>query len=65
MYGHRVVTLAERQELGSIDIRVEYKGTISGKVVDENKEPVAGIGVALIVPEYRMGALQYYRRGVV
>jgi hypothetical protein len=39
-FGLRVTTLRAGQDLSSIDLRVQLKGSISGKVVDENKEPV-------------------------
>jgi hypothetical protein len=46
------------------DFSLPLKGTISGKVLDDNDEPVPGVEVVLIVREYGSGALRYFRRTV-
>lgn len=58
-YASRPVTLAAGQELTSIDFRLESFGKISGKVVDDNGEPVAGVSVFLVAREYSLGVLRY------
>lgn len=58
-YATRPVTLGAGQELTSIDFRFEAFGKLSGKVVDENGEPVAGISVLLVAREYSLGAVRY------
>ena len=58
-HGSRVVTLVAGQELPSVDFRLQPNGVISGKVVDENREPVPELLVLLIAREYRLGALRY------
>ena len=55
----RAVTLAAGQDLESVDIRLEAFGKISGKVVDDNGEPVFGVSVFLVAREYSLGALRY------
>lgn len=55
----RPVTLQPGQELTGIDIRVPLPGQISGKVVDENGEPLANVYVMLVAREYFSGALRY------
>ena len=46
------------------DFALPLRGTISGRVLDENDEPVPGIEVALIAREYGAGAIRYFRRNV-
>ena len=54
----RPVTLQGDQELTGIDIRLPSQCEISGKVVDENNEPLAGVTVFLVAREYSSGALR-------
>jgi hypothetical protein len=63
-YASRTITLVSGQHLGSIDFHLEAYGYIAGKVVDENKEPLSGIGVFLVGREYQLGALRYVFSGV-
>jgi protocatechuate 3,4-dioxygenase beta subunit len=53
----RNVTLEAGQHL-NFDIPLSVNGTISGKVVDENGEPLPGISLFLIGMEYHAGALR-------
>jgi hypothetical protein len=53
------VTLAG-QDLEGIDFRFKVDGWISGMVIDEYKEPVPGINVYLVSPEYFGGELGYF-----
>ena len=55
------VTVAGR-DLDGIDFRIAVDGVISGKVVDENKEPVPGLTVFLVSREYYLGTLRYFFR---
>ena len=54
----RQITLAPGQELAGVDFRLVIQGRISGKVVDQNNEPVVGIAVFLVAREYSHGALR-------
>ena len=54
----RRVILNPGQDLSSIDLTVRPYGEISGKVVDQNKEPVPGMGVTLVVRQYLLGTLR-------
>jgi hypothetical protein len=47
-------------DLENIDFLVLPEATISGKVLDENKEPVPGVDVRLIAREYYLGTPGYY-----
>ncbi len=55
----RIIALAPEQELTSIDFLIPSSAEVSGKVVDQNREPVPGIGVFLIAREYNLGALRF------
>src|ERR1039458_5657908 len=57
-YASRQVTLAPGQELAGVDFRLVIQGQISGKVVDQNNEPVVGTAVFLVAREYSHGALR-------
>jgi hypothetical protein len=47
-------------DVENIDFLVLQPGTISGKVVDENKEPVPNVWVRLVQREYFLGNAGYY-----
>lgn len=59
----RVIAVAGR-DLEGIDFIMVRSGEISGKVVDENKEPVPNLNVELVSHEYFMGLDGYYIRGL-
>jgi len=59
----RPVTLQADQDLTGIDMQVPIPGRISGKVIDENGEPLANIRVAMVAREYSYGALRYVFAG--
>lgn len=59
----RHITLAGR-DLESVDFAVVVEGTISGRVLDENKEPVPDLRVYLVSREYYLGVLGYFVRGI-
>ena len=48
------------QDIDGIDFLVKVNGAISGKVLDENKEPVPNVGVNLVSREYYSGVLGYF-----
>ncbi|MBZ5728791.1 MAG: carboxypeptidase-like regulatory domain-containing protein [Acidobacteriia bacterium] len=56
----RVVTLGAGQNLGSVDFHISATGVVSGKVIDQNQEPVPGITVFLIGKEYQAGVLRAF-----
>lgn len=58
-YATKRVTLAPGQELNSINFHLRAFGKISGRILDQNREPAPGIFVFLIAREYRLGALRY------
>lgn len=53
------VTLAGR-DLEGLDFPIVLTGTIRGKVVDENKEPVPEMTVLLVSKEYYLGTVGYF-----
>ncbi|MEO8597850.1 MAG: carboxypeptidase regulatory-like domain-containing protein [Candidatus Solibacter sp.] len=55
----RQIVLAPGQD-STVDLQVILPGRITGKVVDQNKEPVPGITVFLVAREYTYGALRAY-----
>ena len=55
----RRVTLSG-QDLDGIDFSIMVNGSISGKVTDDNKEPVPGLSVLLVSREYFNGVLGYF-----
>jgi hypothetical protein len=57
----RTVMLAG-QDLENIDFRIAVDGIITGKVVDENKEPLPGVTVFLVEREYFLGSLGSFLR---
>ena len=58
----RPVVLAG-SNVDGIDFRVTMSGSISGRVVDENGDPVAKASLRLIAREYFLGAVGYYTAG--
>jgi hypothetical protein len=63
LYAVKTVTLGAGQELTSIDFPLQTFGEMSGKVLDENKEPVPGLNLLLVAREYRLGTLRYVYAG--
>jgi protocatechuate 3,4-dioxygenase beta subunit len=51
------------QDLNDLDFNVIVSGKISGKVLDENKEPVPDIAIYLVSKEYFMGVAGYFFKG--
>ena len=54
----RQVTLRAGEELNGFDLRLVIFGRITGKVVDQNNEPVPGIRAVAVAREYHSGALR-------
>jgi len=48
----------------TLDFRLTPKADISGRITDENGEPVSGANVFLIAREYRLGELRYVYAGL-
>ncbi len=48
------------RDLERIDFAMAVSGSITGRVIDDNREPVPGIGVRLISREYYSGVLGYF-----
>jgi hypothetical protein len=63
LYAFKNVTLGGGQELTAIDFSLQTFGEILGKVLDENKEPVPGMMVLLVVREYKLGTLRHVYAG--
>ncbi len=59
----KLVTVSAGQELGGIDLLIRGFAEISGRIVDQNKEPMADVSVRLIAREYSLGALRYVYAG--
>ncbi len=59
----KLVSLSAGQELTGIDLLMRGHAQISGKILDQNKEPVPGVSVRLIAREYALGALRYVFAG--
>ncbi|HUG82672.1 MAG TPA: carboxypeptidase-like regulatory domain-containing protein [Bryobacterales bacterium] len=59
--GGRSVTVGPGEHVRSIDFRLYPDQSISGRVVDENDEPLSGVEVVLLGRELYMGELRYYR----
>ncbi len=53
------VSVSPGQDVENLDIRLMAVGTITGRVLDENKEPLPGMRVILIDRTYRLGELHY------
>ena len=58
-FATKLVTLGAGQDVNGITFRIAQHGEISGKVLDENKDPITGITVFLVAPEYRRGVLRH------
>ena len=56
---NKFISLSPGQEIAALDFHLRVNGEISGRVFDENKEPVPGISVFLVAREYSRGALRY------
>ncbi|HWB83188.1 MAG TPA: carboxypeptidase-like regulatory domain-containing protein [Bryobacteraceae bacterium] len=57
------VNVESGSQPAEIDFRVRMDGSISGRVLDENKEPLKGLTVFLIGREYVGGVLRYSTDG--
>ena len=60
----RFVTLVAGQDLTAIDFQLTNYASLSGKILDENKEPLPDIAVFLIAREYSLGVLRYVYAGI-
>ena len=57
--GTRAIALDSGQELPAVELVVSPSGTISGRVLDELREPAAGFVVVLMASVYQSGARAY------
>lgn len=58
----RIVTIAGH-DVDGIDFKFTAAGAITGKVLDENKEPVPNMTVTLVSKEYYLGSIGYFLKG--
>jgi hypothetical protein len=59
-HAERTISLSPAVRLTGIDFRLERRGTIGGKVVDDNGDPVADARVFLVDRERVAGAAHYF-----
>jgi uncharacterized GH25 family protein len=59
------VTLNDGQDYSSVDFYIVPAASLTGKVIDENNEPVPGISVSLMEKEYQFGTLRTFTRNSV
>lgn len=59
-YATRQIVLRAAQDLGNIDFHLASYASVTGKVVDQNREPVTGITVFLVAREYSSGVLRSF-----
>src|SRR5205823_323823 len=52
-------------DLEDVNFDVAVIGAVRGRVLDENKEPIAGISVLLVSREYYLGQSGYFLKGGV
>ncbi len=59
--GHasKEIALNAGQSVDSADFHLHGQGEISGKVLDQNKDPLPGVAVFLVAREYSLGELRY------
>jgi hypothetical protein len=55
----RMVDIQPGQKVTSLNFAIKLPGRISGRLVDQNDEPIAGADVILVAREYSLGALRY------
>ncbi|HYP07161.1 MAG TPA: carboxypeptidase-like regulatory domain-containing protein [Bryobacteraceae bacterium] len=58
-YVTKMVTVAPGQEAAGVDFGLEMPGSIAGRILDQNREPMPGIQVVLVAREYSLGSLRY------
>jgi protocatechuate 3,4-dioxygenase beta subunit len=58
-YASRRVTVAAGQDVAGLDFLLVGRSEISGRVADQNNEPVSGATLTLVAREYSLGALRY------
>lgn len=59
----RMVDVAPGQKVTSVNFGMTLPGRISGRLLDQNDEPIAGADVILVAREYSLGALRYVYAG--
>lgn len=61
--GTKVIVLDSGQALTAVELVVSQSGTISGRVLDELREPAAGFVVVLMASVYQSGTRAYEMQG--
>lgn len=59
----KLVNLGPGQDLEGIDVRVRTSAQLSGRVTDQNDQPLPGVSVLLIAREYQLGVIRYVFTG--
>src|SRR5688500_5792692 len=55
----KIINVVEGESMEALQFFIATNAEISGRVVDQNKEPIAGARVILIAREYSLGELRY------
>ncbi|MGA2137206.1 MAG: carboxypeptidase regulatory-like domain-containing protein [Bryobacteraceae bacterium] len=63
-HAFKAITVAAGQDIETVDFHLPGQTEISGKVLDENKEPMSGMAVFLVAREYSLGTLRYVFAGM-
>ncbi len=58
-HAFKAIAVAATQDMETVDFHLPGQTEISGKVLDENKEPISGMAVFLVAREYSLGTLRY------
>jgi hypothetical protein len=58
----RIVRLSAGQDLSGIDFSLPAEAAVSGRILDENGDPLAGITVRLVQRLYQQAVLRYVNR---
>jgi protocatechuate 3,4-dioxygenase beta subunit len=54
------MVLVAGQNLQNIDLEIPVDGTVSGRILDDNKEPIPGALIFVVSREYYLGSAGYY-----
>ena len=60
-HGGAYALVTAGQETTDVEIRIKLGGTISGRVVDQDKKPLAGVSVLLLERRFEFGQVAYAR----
>lgn len=62
--GSRAVTVKAGERAGPLDFRLFPNPSISGRITDENDEPIEGAEVSLLSRSYFAGEVRYHRKAL-